>query len=313
MNPSNSLDSMSSTYELASNTSPDKDDDDNDQDDGNADTKADPLLFARSACAHDRAVDLHVALLQVLVCVHGLCLDVLHHGLLLHDNGVQILEQLLQLEHSLLDLLDSGMALADVRERTLSLTAAIRVHERLLEDLGIRAFTSGFLNLLLGRIGPDNEELSALLFLHVLPELALNLLVRVDGLANATVQGVDLGLVPWVLRLVARLDTLHTVGKSAVAAHDICAEGVDFFARVARRGDELTLAALEGGKTGLEVVDRAADGAAIVEDSIGVCGVLLLCVRVVGLAHVLHFDGLLTWGGVRTCAQGKKTRRGIPY
>jgi hypothetical protein len=298
---------MSSTYEFAGNTSPDQDDDDNNQDDGNTDTKADPLLFARSPGTYDRTVDLHIALLQVLVRVHGLCLDILHHRLLLHDNSVQILEQLLQLEHGLLDLLDGGMALTDVGECTLSLTATIRVHESLLEDLGIRAFARSFLNLLLGRIGPDNEELSALLLLHVLSELALHLLVRVDGLANATVQGVDLGLVPGVLRLVARLDTLHTVGKSAVAAHDICAEGVDFLARVARRGDELTLAALEGGKTGLEVVDRAADGAAVVEDGIGVCGVLLLCVRVVGLAHVLHFDGLLACGRVRTCAHGSKT------
>jgi hypothetical protein len=294
---------MSSTYEFAGGSSPNNDNNDNDQEDGNADTKADPLLFACGACTHDRTVNLHVALLQVLVCIHGLCLDVLHHRLLLHDDSVQILEQLLQLEHSLLDLLNGGVTLADVRERTLSLTATIRVHERLLEDLGIRAFACSFLDLLLCRIGPDNEELSALLFLNILPELALNLLVRVDGLANAAVQGVDLGLVPRVLGVVARLDALHAVGKSAVAAHDICAEGIDFFARVARRGDELTLATLEGGKTGLEVVDRATDGAAVVEDGIGVCRVLLVCVRVVGLAHVLHFDGLLACGRVRTCTQ----------
>jgi hypothetical protein len=32
----------------------------------------------------------------------------------------------------------------------------------------------------------------------------------------------------------------------------------------------------------------------------------LVCVRVVGLAHVLHFDGLLACGRVRTCAQCSK-------
>jgi len=305
--------SVASTYKLASNTSPDQDNYDNDQDDGNANTKADPLLFACSSRTHNRTVDLHIALLQVFVCVHGFSLDILYHGLLLHHDRVQVLEQLLQLKHGLLDLLDGGVALTDVRERTLSLAATIGVHERLLEDLSIRAFACSFLNLLFSRIGPDNEELPALLFLHIFPELALNLLVRVDGLANATIQGVNLRLVPWILRLGARLDTLHTVGKSAVAAHDICAEGVDLFARVARRGDELTLAALEGGKTGLEVINRAADGAAVVEDGIGVCRVLLLCVWVVGLAHVLHFYGLLACGCVRYCAQDSNVARYVPY
>jgi hypothetical protein len=54
---------------------------------------------------------------------------------------------------------------------------------------------------------------------------------------------------------------------------------------------------LESRKARFEVVDGAADGAAVVEDGIGICGVLLLCVWVVGLEHVLHFYGLLAWKG----------------
>lgn len=67
------------------------------------------------------------------------------------------------------------------------------------------------------------------------------------------------------------------------------------FARVSGGRNELALAALEGCKARFEVVDRTADSTAVVEDSIGVCGVLLLRVRVVGLANVLHFHGLLAY------------------
>ena len=165
------------THEFASHTSPNQDDDDNHQDDGDADSEADPLLFTRSPGALNTAVELYVSLLQVLVCVHSTLFNILHHRLLLHDNRIQVLEELLKLKHGLLNLLDGGMTLANVREGTLRLAATVRVHERLLEDLGIRAFTSGLLNLLLSRIRSDNEELSALLLLYILPELALDLLV----------------------------------------------------------------------------------------------------------------------------------------
>ena len=162
------------TYKFASHTSPDQDDDHNHQDDGNADSKADPLLFARSPGASNATVELHVSLLQVFVCVHSPLFDILHHGLLLDDNRIQVLEELLELKHGLLNLLDGGVTLTDVRERTLSLAATIGVHERLLKNLGIRAIGSRLLNLLLSGIWPDDEELSALLLLHILPELGLD-------------------------------------------------------------------------------------------------------------------------------------------
>lgn len=165
------------TYEFASHTSPDQDDDDDHKNDSNADSEADPLLFACGPCAHNRSVDLHISLLQVLVGVHGLLLDVLHHRLLLHNDGIQILEELLKLKHSPLNLLNGSVTLADVGQSTLSLAATVGVHERLLENLGIRTIGSRLLDLLLSRIRPNDEELSALLLLHILPELALDLLV----------------------------------------------------------------------------------------------------------------------------------------
>ena len=78
----------SETYEFAGHASPDQDDDHDDQDDGNADSKADPLLFARCAGTCNATVELHVSLLQVLMCVHGPLLYVLHHRLLLHDDRI---------------------------------------------------------------------------------------------------------------------------------------------------------------------------------------------------------------------------------
>lgn len=98
------------------------------------------------------------------------------------------------------------------------------------------------------------------------------------------------------MRFGTRLDALDTVGESAVATHNVRAERINFFAGIAGRGNELALAALESCEARFEVVNRTADGTAVVEDGIGVCGVLLLRVGVVGLApHVLHFNGLLAW------------------
>ena len=102
-------------------------------------------------------------------------------------------------------------------------------------------------------------------------------------------------LVSGILRFRARLDALDTVGESTVSTHNVRAERVNFLAGVARGGDELALAALESSEARFEVIDRAANSATVVEDGIGVCGVLLLRVRVVGLANVLHFYGLLAY------------------
>ena len=55
----------------------------------------------------------------------ALCFDVLDEGLLLLDNLVEVLEQLGELNHLLLDLLDGLVALLHITEGGRCLTAAV--------------------------------------------------------------------------------------------------------------------------------------------------------------------------------------------
>jgi len=181
----------------------DDDDEDDDNNNGNADTKAVPLLSPGGSGLCGGNVEVLVCLNHIRLRFFGLFLDVHDHGLLLHDNCVQILEQLCQLSHCTLDLLDSIVALANICQCALGLATAVRVKECLLEDLGIGAGLGGLDDFLLGGIRVDDEVLTTLLLLDFLAELRLYGLVVVDCFANTAVQGIDLSFVARVSGLGA--------------------------------------------------------------------------------------------------------------
>lgn len=79
-----------------------------------ANEQAPPLLAVSAPCLLDSTANLSVGLDNVGVDFLALLLDVLNEGFLLHDDLVQVLEQLCQLDHLSLDLLDGLVALLDV-------------------------------------------------------------------------------------------------------------------------------------------------------------------------------------------------------
>ena len=235
-----------------------------------ADTKTDPLLLPRGTSAINGFADVLVARDEMRVRLLSLLLDILHQRLLLHDDRIQVLEQLLQLDHGALDLLDGIVALLHIAQSGLRLASTIRIEECLLEYLRIAAVHGGFPDLGLVGFGVDDQVLPALLLLHFFPELALLRLVRVDRLPYPAVQRVDLWLVHGLLRFSLALDSLHAVGQAAVAGHDVGAHGVDLLVCGAIAAHEAALHALEVCQAVLEVVDGATDCAALVEDGVRV-------------------------------------------
>lgn len=86
------------------------------QDDDEDDEGAPPLELAGAPGVLDAHVHLLVALLQVLIRLLRLLLGALHHGLLLHDERVQVLEEPSELRDGLLDLKEFVVPGADVAE-----------------------------------------------------------------------------------------------------------------------------------------------------------------------------------------------------
>ncbi len=252
-----------------------------------ADTQANPLLLPRRPRTIHRFPHLRIARHKIRMRILNLLLNILHQRLLLHHNRIQVLEQLLQLHHRALDLLDRVVALLHIPHRALRLASAIRVKERLLEDLRVAAIHCRFPDLCFRGFRVDDEVLSTLLLLDFFAEVAFLALVGVDGFAYPAVQRVDLGFVPGFAGGGLGFDSLDSVGEAAVAGHDVGAHGVDFFIRGAVAGCEAALEALEIGEAVLEVVDGAADLATFVEDGVGVL--------------LLHWRGGLGVGG---CVEG---------
>jgi hypothetical protein len=107
----------------------DNGDDDNDDDDEEDDEQAPPLLAVAAPCLFDGAADLCVGLDDVLVDLLALLLNVGNEGLLLLHNLIEVLEQLGELDHLALDILDGLVALLDVAEGRRGLAAAVGVEQ----------------------------------------------------------------------------------------------------------------------------------------------------------------------------------------
>lgn len=188
------------------------------------------------------------------------------------------------------------MTLLNVPQCALCLSPAVGVQKSLLEDLCISTCLGSLSNLRLACIRTDDQVLTPLLLCDLLPELRLDLLVVVDGLAYPTVQSLHLCPVALARSIWLTLDTLDAIGQSTVSTHNVCAEAIDFLVRGAGAGNKVALQALQVVQTSLEIIDGASDSATVIENGVWIarlrCGRIWSSVAGEGL----HFDIVcLSW------------------
>lgn len=97
--------------------------DDDDNDDANEQTP--PLLAAGTPCFLDGSTNLGVGLDDVLVNLLALLFNILHQRFLLHNDLVEVLEQLCKLHHLSLNLLNSLVSLLDIPQGRRCLATAV--------------------------------------------------------------------------------------------------------------------------------------------------------------------------------------------
>jgi hypothetical protein len=107
----------------------DSDNDRNDDENNDRDEQAPPLLAVAAARRGDCGANLLVAFCDVLADLLALLLNVGDHGLLLLHDLVEVLEELGELDHLTLDVLDRFVALLDVAQGGAGLPTAVRAEE----------------------------------------------------------------------------------------------------------------------------------------------------------------------------------------
>lgn len=103
--------------------------DGNDDEDDNADEQAPPLLAVAATCADNCSANLLVAFCDVLADCFTLHLDVGNEWLLLLHDLIEVLEELGELDHLALDVLNGFVALLDIAEGRAGLAAAVGAEE----------------------------------------------------------------------------------------------------------------------------------------------------------------------------------------
>lgn len=166
-------------------------------------------------------------LIEVLLHLLTLLLNHRDRVLLLHNQRLHILEQLRQLNHLRLDLLDRFVAVLHVAERLARLAAAIALEESLAENLLVGGILDGLAHLGLGSLRPDNPVLTRHLRLELLAEVALNVLVLVDGGLELAVNLSELWRVLGAAGLGLLLERLDARGEAAVHGHRLGAHRVE--------------------------------------------------------------------------------------
>lgn len=200
----------------------------------------------------------------MLVCLLSLLLDILYHWLLLNNNLIQILEELLQLQHGLLNLLNRIVALLDIAQSALRLTLAVGVEQSLLEDLHVAAVVCCLAHFGLGGLWVHDAVLSRLLLTRLFPEGGFEFLVVCDLCLDFLVKEVYLRLVHALAGRGFRFDAFHLAGEFAVCGHDFGAEGFDVAVGGVAGAEKVILHALELREFGVDGIDAGGDGAAFV-------------------------------------------------
>lgn len=91
----------------------------------NDDEEAPFSQFPGTTCALDSLVELHVALFRILEDIGGLHLSLLDWSFLQHDSFSKVLEELVQLNKSALNLLNVVVSCADGTKYTLSSSRSV--------------------------------------------------------------------------------------------------------------------------------------------------------------------------------------------
>lgn len=262
-----------------------------------ADTQAPPLLLAGLARGVHGHANLLVTLVEVLDNLLALLLDLRDGGLLLDDEDVHVLEELGQLDHLLLNLLQGSLAVLDGRQHGVGLLLATGLHDGLLENLGTgTGILHSLTDLALVGVGAHNAVLTGHLVLGALAELGLDLLVLLDGALQAAVDAADLRRVLGRLAFGGGLDLADAVCEGAVLGHRLGGEGVELAGGGGVRGGVCVgecslLQHAELVEVLLDLVDALVDGSALVQDRVRVGG---LAEAAGVLGEGFHFD-------VRSC------------
>lgn len=211
-------------------------------------------------------------MLHDLLALH---LNVGDCGLLLHHQRLHVLEQLRELDHLRLDLLDGRVPVLDCAQRRAALTPPVALQQRLREDLLVGCVLDGLAHLLLRRLRAHDAVLARHLLLELLPEGRVHALVVLDGGLQLAIDLADLRGVLGRARVGLLLDGLDARGEVAVHGHGLRGDGVELAvgAALGRRVGVIEGALLEGREVveaALDLVDAAIDLATLVEDVVGV-------------------------------------------
>lgn len=240
-----------------------------------ADAQAPPLLLASRASRVDGRLNLVVALVEILGNLLAALLDVRDGGLLLDDEGVHVLEQLGQLDHLLLDTLNLGVAVLHGGESGAGLALSAALHEGLAKDLPAVGVFNSLADFTFVGVGAHNAVLAGHLVLVLLAERRLDLLVLLNDLFEAAVHTADLGVVLRGAGVGVGLHGADALDEAAVHCHSLRAEGVKLALGVAgARGvgvcESAILEHAQLVQVVLDLVDALVDGAALVQDGVGV-------------------------------------------
>lgn len=277
------------------------------------DEQTPPLLPPRRLGTLDTRLQLLVPLLHIVNDLLTLGLDIHHGRLLLHHQDIHILEQLRQLDHLALDLLDGLVPALHGIQGGSGLSLSVALQQGLAEDLLLRRVLDRLLHLLLRGVGPHDAVLSRHLRLQLAAEVGLDVLVLVDGRLELAIRLANLRRVARTPRLGLRLDGLDAAGEVAVHGHGVRTQGVELPVR-GRLGaavgvvEGALLEHAEAREVLLDGLDALVDGAAFVEDGIGVLGSAAKGAAVLGQGR--HLDILTCWHVQSLWATGKERVHG---
>lgn len=147
--------------------------------------------------------------------------NLLHHGLLLDDNSVQVDDHVGELGHLLLNLQELLVTVLHFVQDSTGLALAVALHHGLLEDLlsTSRHVLYGGANLASVGVRAHNTVLTLHLALHLLTVGSLELLVLLNTLLQLAIKTVDLTAV--ALSLLVALQLLESLNKSSVVGHSL--------------------------------------------------------------------------------------------
>lgn len=238
-------------------------------------TKANPLLLPGSSGGCDGHGNLLVTLIEVIDNLLALLLNLYNGGILLDDQGVEILHQLEQLRHLLLNLEQLLVAVLDSAQCRTSTALPVALHESLAEDLAVTSAVNRGLNLLFRSLGANNTILAAHLLLDSGLELGLDSLVLGDDGLDLAIDSVHVAAVHSTSAFGLGLDGTHPVGESAVDGHGLGGKGIQLAVGLAGRGavdiaEDSGLKDFDLFQVAFDLTDAVADVAALVADGVGV-------------------------------------------